>query len=973
MSLIIFRLIYLFLTKISLQSTIFALSDDIKTHKLGDITLLLDEFPSIIEKIEQTVNRYRCPKGWKRVGISCYYLSNITSTSIHANYTCNLLHSNLSNLIQIKNTIQLFYAAHLLIKNNLSSLIINIHPNLLQDFLGKPIYQILSNDQQQWQQIKEKFYQIKVKYEKLKVKIVKQLASAGFKILRRTKKITQDEIDYNEYDEIDFTDENDTFDEIENIHNICDRIDWNVRNNNATTFILITYIELDKIICSLSDVDNDRKYNIVCEYVLDFCLGNIICGKHGQCMNIIGGFKCSCSFLYGGLLCEKISQQGRQILISCVIIIILAGLSLKPIQQFLWLIMKLLIKILKICKKVLKRNDQKGQIINFIKLEQIQIKISENKNIRNPHSLSSPIKHNIIRDILVGFLSILVLSFLFIMITIRYYKLFQIDRFDHINLEILVNHTFRLIKQCEHISDYRRGHIICAPFALLLILIFSYLIKRRNSCLNISLISPIEPFRIENRFVTATVFGILTYEVLKIFEELVFRLDQTFIHGVLIEVLARIGTIILVGFRYYPILASLHLHNVIARFLACLYMIGDVGYTIIREGSCMGFLLYSKQYTAFEEAKLRLELGTWFMIYGLIKYTPYFFFLSYLTAELFVRFAYDSIYVPIKMKKSIWKMSDDETNESKMAKFYVTKLFRHTIIMKNNTNRNCQQYFRKFLKFIFQWQDDIYCTTMVICTYTVASIFLYYLACTFVFLYLSRTTEYILFLNSYIPSSINIKLTESSSLKLEIIVSAILTVIIYGCQLFFGIQRYKKFKKDLYLGKNLEIPSIKYFEPNSIASNSVHYSGFLVGYLAWGFVICFHLILLITIAMKTVSLQFHHIEIILTIIVPILIIYFLKMFSIKLMGKFLFIQKPDEGLILKNYTIFIYFSFFADCFLGIASCIIRLIKTIILNTIFMARLDYSFLGKPLEKFDTGFAAYISYLHMEVNHTHPIKL
>ncbi|CAF4233905.1 unnamed protein product, partial [Adineta steineri] len=401
MSLIIFPLIYLFLTKISLQSTIFALSDDIKTHELGDITLLLDEFPSIIEKIEQTVNRYRCPKGWKRVGISCYYLSNITSTSIHANYTCNLLHSNLSNLIQIKNTIQLFYATHLLIKNNLSSLIINIHPNLLQDFLRKPISQILKNDQQQWLLIKEKFYQIKIKYEKLKVKIVKQLASAGFKILRRTKTITQDEIDYNE---IDFTDENDTFDEIPNIYNICDRIDWNVRNNNSMSFILITYIELDKTICSLSDVDNDRKYNIVCEYVLDFCLGNIICGKHGQCMNIIGGFKCSCSFLYGGLLCEKISQQGRQILISCVIIIILAGLSLKPIQQFLWLIMKLLIKILKICRKVLKRNDQKGQIINFIKLEQIQIKISEHKNIRNPHSLSSPIKHNIIRDILVGFL-----------------------------------------------------------------------------------------------------------------------------------------------------------------------------------------------------------------------------------------------------------------------------------------------------------------------------------------------------------------------------------------------------------------------------------------------------------------------------------------------------------------------------------------------------------------------------------------
>ena len=44
------------------------------------------------------------------------------------------------------------------------------------------------------------------------------------------------------------------------------------------------------------------------------------------------------------------------------------------------------------------------------------------------------------------------------------------------------------------------------------------------------------------------------------------------------------------------------------------------------------------------------------------------------------------------------------------------------------------------------------------------------------------------------------------------------------------------------------------------------------------------------------------------------------------------------------------FSFYKDCFLGIASCIIRLIKATFLNVVFMARLDWSFLGRPLEKF-----------------------
>ncbi len=52
-------------------------------------------------------------------------------------------------------------------------------------------------------------------------------------------------------------------------------------------------------------------------------------------------------------------------------------------------------------------------------------------------------------------------------------------------------------------------------------------------------------------------------------------------------------------------LASLQLRNIVARFFACLYIICNIVYTIVREGSCMGFLPLSGKYTALEEAKLR--------------------------------------------------------------------------------------------------------------------------------------------------------------------------------------------------------------------------------------------------------------------------------------------------------------------------------------------------------------------------------
>lgn len=58
--------------------------------------------------------------------------------------------------------------------------------------------------------------------------------------------------------------------------------------------------------------------------------------------------------------------------------------------------------------------------------------------------------------------------------------------------------------------------------------------------------------------------------------------------------------------RYYPVLASLQLRNITVRFFVCLYMIGDMIYAIVREGSCMGFLPLSRYYSALEEATLRM-------------------------------------------------------------------------------------------------------------------------------------------------------------------------------------------------------------------------------------------------------------------------------------------------------------------------------------------------------------------------------
>jgi hypothetical protein len=73
------------------------------------------------------------------------------------------------------------------------------------------------------------------------------------------------------------------------------------------------------------------------------------------------------------------------------------------------------------------------------------------------------------------------------------------------------------------------------------------------------------------------------------------------------------------------------------------------------------------------------------------------------------------------------------------------------------------------------------------------------------------------------------------------------------------------------------------------------------------------------------------------------------------------------------YFLFVYFNFFFDCFLGVISCVLRLVKSAIALIIFMPRLDYSTFGRSLENSDNGFTAYTSYIYVEAMHTHPILI
>ncbi len=84
---------------------------------------------------------------------------------------------------------------------------------------------------------------------------------------------------------------------------------------------------------------------------------------------------------------------------------------------------------------------------------------------------------------MVGSLSVIFLTSLFVITTIMYFLSFGYNLTtdeEHVS----INDTIRLVNDCTRISDYRRGNLLFAPLACALILLFSWSVKREILCLD---------------------------------------------------------------------------------------------------------------------------------------------------------------------------------------------------------------------------------------------------------------------------------------------------------------------------------------------------------------------------------------------------------------------------------------------------------------------------------------------------------
>jgi microcompartment protein CcmK/EutM len=481
------------------------------------------------------------------------------------------------------------------------------------------------------------------------------------------------------------------------------------------------------------------------------------------------------------------------------------------------------------------------------------------------------------------------------------------------------------------------------------------------------------------------------------------------------KILLMLVEVFVIGMRYYPLMGVIESDSFVCLLLAAVYMWADIAYNIAITGLCeglrlnvsfdllkdirhlfgVGFLLPAKQQPSSQPSTtdFRFLFSQNRILYTIVKSLPHFFSLSYVTVRFSLACALKvtsfisnqiekrqkaklpgsalnaqqkTINTKLKISNRIYDLVYT-TQESKARRSHRDESH-HQLSFEDRYVRNRLRT-RRTAK-IPNKSEIFRFSTRIVCTYTVCFTVLYYLTCFFTF-YGFVFVEMIYFPVVY---------------KQTILLSAVLTSLTCCVQLCLSLRQFRSHLIGLYQGKSgreFGLSPRSFLSNKKIATSSFNYAGFAVTYTCWGYVILFGLVTFILVQLATLiafgastSLALFLVILLVPFMVSIFLMRLLNHLVSSMAVKFCFLQKKSQVLALKNfkcYSLFLYFKFFYDCFTGIAFCFFRAIKLLVFGTLYLTRLDYSFMGGTCEKMDQAFMSYVGYLYWEAQHTNPIAI
>ncbi|CAF0738745.1 unnamed protein product [Rotaria sordida] len=816
------------------------------------------------------------------------------------------------------------------------------------------------------------------------------------------------------------------------------------------------------ILFGLMQQECTKTERALCKIKVDHCFENDQCGIHGVCSNDGITFHCECTFLYDGIYCDKYSSEAIQV-IAASIFITLACLGIcvcKRSQKYKNNYQK---------RQIQRRNENSNNYVTdgssgclfrnlfnkFMCLSHSSSSSSssECKKSSIPPPLPNP-RPNIskfpkrhrskpIMDSLLtfiqSFLTVTVAGISIVYICVQRTNVIYNDHNEK------MNKNFSTKSYLCHIigSNNSNQNIIMLPLSILLTL-FLFIIhqtinrdKKKSFLQNLSFPILVNPFQKSNRFHTIIVFAIISNQLITLLYEILFSANINFHHGILYDLIRRFGLIVLYGIRYFPILLSLNIQSFLSTFLTSIFLTFDLLLSVYYEANCIRAL------TSIISLKTHRQIEISRIHYLFLKFLPHYAALGHIIAR-FYTLTLRNFLILCKGNSDRWNTITNSTYHTTSIEYdndwYYTKnllinkrkssstsyyLYTQTI----HEEKNCL-CLKNLIHLFYKPKAYFRYSSLVLFTYTVSFLVLYNLTCSVIFsstftlrLVMNLTGNIIIKLMNITNINLSIKSFENLSFQNEIYLSCLLSFFIYVIQLLLGLKKYQTDMLDYYQGKYYK-KNQDLLSSSCVLQKSFHYSGYQVGYLAYGFIVINYFMFITCLLFKLLFIHPLLTKILLKIILPMIILFALKHIIVYCLTRYFFlrvirsnrnlrqniehdrknehdnyterqdqaiysgstgssISTPDDNdhdeshlFTLENrhaYFLFVYFNFFFDCFLGIVSCISRLFKSGIALVLYMPRLDYSIFGRSLEKIDNGYTAYTSYLYVEAMHTHPILI
>lgn len=218
----------------------------------------------------------------------------------------------------------------------------------------------------------------------------------------------------------------------------------------------------------------------------------------------------------------------------------------------------------------------------------------------------------------------------------------------------------------------------------------------------------------------------------------------------------------------------------------------------------------------------------------------------------------------------------------------------------------------------------------------------------------------------------------------------LLTSIVMIYQIFQGIRTFHNDLQRLHKGeKFFRSLILRYKEDEyqkiikkrnkasaNITSDSLHYPGYLVAHLVYGYGIIFFVMFFLIIIVKLFFYLPGAFQTSAQIFLPLVILFSFKFIFLKYIIRAVFLRDDSQRITnLAPYYIISYFNFFFDCFLGLLACISRVWQTTVVSLIRLPRLDKSMFNVNdeflMRRLDKGHLAYLNYVRMEHWYNNPV--